>query len=106
MDCSLISHLATAHRFQLMFGQIDTTSDFLKWCASQDFSLIDLNMHPVVMKDEVCFWTFHLFVALTQCFRISHRQKHVAGQPKTLLLTLGIILPSKLFYRVLWTAIY
>ncbi|KAF8597513.1 histone deacetylase clr3 [Ceratobasidium sp. AG-I] len=31
---------------------IDTTTDFLKWCASQDFSLIDLNMHPVVMKDE------------------------------------------------------
>ncbi|CAE6451823.1 unnamed protein product [Rhizoctonia solani] len=31
---------------------IDTTRDFLKWCKSQQFSVIDLNMHPLIPKNE------------------------------------------------------
>ncbi|KAG9086282.1 Histone deacetylase hda1 [Ceratobasidium sp. 370] len=31
---------------------IDTSSAFLKWCTSQDFSIIDLNMHPIAVQGE------------------------------------------------------
>ncbi|ELU40937.1 histone deacetylase complex protein [Rhizoctonia solani AG-1 IA] len=31
---------------------IDTTRDFLKWCKSQQFSVIDLNMHPLIRRNE------------------------------------------------------
>ncbi|KDN45498.1 hypothetical protein RSAG8_04822, partial [Rhizoctonia solani AG-8 WAC10335] len=31
---------------------IDTTRDFLKWCKSQDFSVLDLNMHPLIAVNE------------------------------------------------------
>ncbi|KAG8737981.1 Histone deacetylase hda1, partial [Ceratobasidium sp. 423] len=31
---------------------IDTTRDFLKWCKSQQFSVIDLNMHPLIVQNE------------------------------------------------------
>ncbi|CUA67551.1 histone deacetylase 6/10 [Rhizoctonia solani] len=31
---------------------IDTTRDFLQWCKSQDFSVIDLNMHPLIAVNE------------------------------------------------------
>ncbi|QRV94367.1 histone deacetylase family protein [Ceratobasidium sp. AG-Ba] len=31
---------------------IDTSSVFLKWCVSQDFSIIDLNMHPNAVPGE------------------------------------------------------
>ncbi|CAE6460153.1 unnamed protein product [Rhizoctonia solani] len=31
---------------------IDTTRDFLQWCKSQEFSVIDLNMHPLIAINE------------------------------------------------------
>ncbi|CAE6428524.1 unnamed protein product [Rhizoctonia solani] len=31
---------------------IDTTREFLQWCKSQDFSVIDLNMHPLIAVNE------------------------------------------------------
>jgi hypothetical protein len=34
-------------------GQIDTTREFLEWCKSQQFSIIDLNMHPLIPQNEV-----------------------------------------------------
>lgn len=91
MDCMWVLYSSAVQTFQLVLGQIDTTTDFLKWCASQDFSLIDLNLHPVVMKDEVCVWTFYLFAILTGQLRIYQAPKHVGGQLKMLLLTLGTI---------------
>ncbi|KAH7339941.1 histone deacetylase complex protein [Rhizoctonia solani] len=31
---------------------VDTTRDFLQWCKSQHFSIIDLNMHPLITMNE------------------------------------------------------
>ncbi|CAE6346344.1 unnamed protein product [Rhizoctonia solani] len=31
---------------------IDTTREFLEWCKSQQFSIIDLNMHPLIPQNE------------------------------------------------------